>query len=73
MRRRTTLAVIAGCLGLGAGGYLWRRSGRRTDRHKLLMRRDFAEGRIYVSDGWYLSAHEIESLQIDHAQPMAPQ
>ena len=71
MRRRTVLAVIAGIIGAGTGGYLWRRAGRRaTSRHRQRMRRDFAAGRIYVSDGWYLSAHEVEVLNIESARPL---
>lgn len=35
------------------------------------MRRDFDAGDIYVSDGWYLSAHEVHTLDIQQARPLA--
>lgn len=71
MRRRTALAVIAGFLGAAAGGFAWDRYWRRPRRHKAKMRRDFDTGRIYVSDGWYLSAHEVNTLDIQQALPLA--
>ena len=71
MRRRTVLAVITGFLGAAAGGFAWDRYWRRPRRHRARMRRDFETGRIYVSDGWYLSAHEVNTLGIEPARPLA--
>ena len=53
---------------MGAGLYRRAVARRRAD---AAMQADFAEGRIFEADGWFVSEHEVEWLGLEDAAPFS--
>lgn len=70
MRRRRAIAVIITTLVSVGGYYQWRRVQRDNHLPDARMRQDYTDGEIYETDSWFLSAYEVETLQINDASPV---